>query len=136
MAIPSIRPQGSEGQPYVDEIKNKSPEELRETLNDKTTPDWYKKLIIEELARRASENENKGGQEEGDIGGPKGSGSPGIDGGNDEEDLAALWKLLASGKISKEQLEKLAEMLGVKPEDLEPLKGKVDQNAVPETGVK
>jgi len=75
---------------------------------------WQKDAIDKELQNRAAKSDQAQG-----AGGSGG-------GGSDPDEIAKLFKKLTDGTISQEELQKLAGMLGVKAEDLDPMKGKGD----------
>ncbi|SFL97758.1 hypothetical protein [Rugamonas rubra] len=98
---------------FRDGLANKSDNELKGMLKSGDLKPGEMKAVIDELASR-KEKEMKA-EEAG------GSGDAG-EGGSDE--LAELLKKLKSGKITPEELDKLAGMLGVDPKALEKAAGK------------
>ncbi|RZI42213.1 hypothetical protein EGT07_13395 [Herbaspirillum sp. HC18] len=96
------------GDNFKNSLKGKSEEELRGMLKDPTLSAEDKKAILEELKTRAQ---------------AKAQSAQGTQEGADADELQKLLQKLEDGTISQQELQKLAGMLGMKPEDLEKLKG-------------
>jgi hypothetical protein len=115
---PPAAPGGAPASPvspqFQTEIKGMSDQELKDKLKDPNLTDAERAAIIDELAKRKSE-ENKAEKASGDTGA-----------GEEEDEMQKLLKKLKDGTITEEELEKLAGMLGVDPKDLEKKKGKGD----------
>lgn len=108
-------PSSSEMNGYKEGIQGKDPKDLINDLNKPGLEPWKKDAIINELASQAQKNQASQGA----------GGAGGADGGGDsQEDIQKLLKKLMDGSISPEEMQKLAGMLGVKPDDLEAMKGK------------
>lgn len=108
-------PSSSEMNAYKEGIQGKDPKELINDLNKPGLEPWKKDAIIGELASQAQKNKESQGS----------GGAGGADGGGDsQDDIQKLLKKLMDGSISPEEMQKLAGALGIKPEDLEAMKGK------------
>ncbi|MBP0597333.1 hypothetical protein J8I26_04405 [Herbaspirillum sp. LeCh32-8] len=97
-------------------LQGKSNEDLMKGLLDPNTAQWQKDAIMQELQNRADK-----------AGGSQGAGS-----GGGEDDIQKLLKKLMDGTISDEELKKLAGLMGMKPEDLQAIKGAVQGQGVGE----
>jgi len=83
-------------------LEGKSNEDLMKGLLDPNTPQWQKDAIMEKLASQGAANSG---------------------GSDSEDDVQKLLKKLMDGTISDEELKKLAGLTGMKPEDLQAIKG-------------
>lgn len=99
-------------------LQGKSNEDLMKGLMDPNTAQWQKDAIMQELQNRADKS-----------GGSQGAGGAG---GGGDDDIQKLLKKLMDGSISDEELKKLAGLMGMKPEDLQAIKGAVQGEGVGE----
>jgi hypothetical protein len=99
---------GGDNNEFQNSLKNKSDDDLKAMLKDGNLTPEQKQAVIEELAKHKS-------QELDAEGGP--------DAAADKKTLQELMQKLKSGRISDDEKEKLAGMLGVDVKDMDKIGG-------------
>ncbi|WP_051516955.1 hypothetical protein [Herbaspirillum sp. RV1423] len=106
---------------YSAGLKDQKTDALLSKLADPSTEQWQKDAINKELQNRVNTQS------------PDGANAAGGQGGSGSE-MDELLKKLQKGTISDEELQKLAQMLGVDPAKLEAIKGKDGGGQAPVAG--